>query len=56
VVERDHDEGAEGPEDAGVSDAGGGALADDFGLEENFRDEVADAVGEGEQVEARVLF
>ncbi len=56
VVERDQRKGAEGPEDEGVGEAGERALADDFGLEEDFPDEVADALADGEEVEARRLF
>ena len=56
VVERDQHKGAEGPEDEGVGEAGGGPLADDFGLEEDFPDEVADALADGEEMEAGVFF
>jgi len=39
-----------------VGEAGERALADDFGLEEDFPDEVADALGDGEEVEAGIFF
>jgi hypothetical protein len=56
VVERDKREGAEGPEDGGVGESGERALANNFGLEEDFPDEVADAPGDGEEVKAWILF
>ena len=46
----------EGPEDEGVGEAGERALADDFGLEEDFPDEVADALADGEEMEAGSFF
>ena len=55
VVERDQGEGEESPEDEGVGDAGQRALADDFGLAEDFPDEVADAAGDGAEREAEVF-
>lgn len=56
VVEGDEGEGEEGPEDEGVGEAGEGPLANDFGLEEDFRDEVGYAFGDGEEVEVGVFF
>ena len=56
MVERDQGEGAEAPEDKGVGEAGERALADDFGLAENFPEEIPDAAAEGEEVEASVFF
>ncbi len=46
MVQRDEGEGAESPEDKCVRDAGEWALADDFGLEEDFRYEVPDAAAD----------
>ena len=56
VVESDQRKGAEGPEDESMGKAGEWALVDDFGLEEDFPDEVADALGDREEVEGRVFF
>ena len=55
MVDRDECKGAEGPEDEGVGQAGGGALTDDFGLEEHFEYEIANARGEREEMEAGVF-
>jgi len=56
VVERDQGEGEKGPEDQGVGQAGKWALADDFGLEEDFGDEIGYSFGYWEEVEAGVFF
>ena len=56
MVDRHQGEGKEGPEDKGVGQAGERALANDFGLEEDFRDEVPDALADWEEAEAGVLF
>ena len=56
VVCRHQDEGAETPEDEGVSQAGKRALADDFGLEGHLPDEIPDAFADGEEMEAGVFF
>ena len=55
MVEGDEGEGEESPEDEGVGDAGERALADDFGLAEDFPDEVADAPGDGVERPAEVF-
>jgi hypothetical protein len=55
VVERDEREGEEAPEDEGVGDAGQRALADDFGLAEDFPEEIPDALADGEEMEAGVF-
>ena len=56
MVESDQDKGAEGPKDEGVRQAGKRPLTDDFGLEEHFPDKVPDALADGEEVKAWVLF
>ena len=56
MVERDEGEGEKRPEDEGVGEAGQRALADDFGLAEDFPEEVPDALADGEEVEAGVFF
>ncbi len=56
MVQRNQHKGAEGPEDEGVGQAGRGPLADDFGLKKHLPDEVADALADGKEVKARVLF
>ena len=55
MVERDQGEGEESPEDEGVGDAGEWALADDFGLAEDFPDEVFDALRDGAEGPAEVF-
>jgi len=55
VVEGDESEGEESPEDEGVGDAGKRALADDFGLEEDFAGERPDTFGDGAEREAEVF-
>ena len=55
MVQRDQGEGEESPEDEGVGEAGQRALADDFGLADDFADERPDAVGDRAQGEAEVL-
>ena len=54
MVEGDEGEGEEAPEDEGMGEAGEGPFADDFGLAEDFPDEVADARAEGEEMEVGV--
>ena len=56
MVERDQGEGAEGPENQGVGEAGQWTLANDFGLKKNFPDELANAGTDGEEVKIGVLF
>ena len=55
VVQRDEGEGAESPEDEGVGEAGQGALADDFGLADDFPEEVPDAFADGREAEFGVF-
>lgn len=56
MVESDQRKGAKGPEDGGVGKTGKRALANDLGLEEDFPDEVTDALAEGEEAEVRIFF
>ena len=56
MVQRDQREGQEGPEDEGMGEAGERELADDFGLAENFPEEVPDALAQREEVEAGISF
>ena len=55
VVQRDQNKGAEAPEDEGVGQAGQGALADDFGLAEDFGEEVPRAAAHVIEVEAGIF-
>ena len=55
MVERDQGEGAEGPEDEGVGQAGEGALADDLGLAEHLPDELPDSLADREEAKAGIL-
>jgi hypothetical protein len=44
------------PEDEGVGQAGKRAFADDFGLAEDFPEEIPDALADGEEMEAGSFF
>ena len=46
MVQRDERKCAEAPKDKGVREAGEWTLADDFGLEEDFRYEIPDAAAD----------
>jgi len=54
VVERDECEGAKGPEDEGVGQAGERTLPDDLSLAENFPKEVPDAFADVGEMKAGV--
>ncbi len=55
MVQGNEGEGAESPEDEGVGQAGKRALADHFGLAEDFPEEIPDALADGEEMEGGVF-
>ena len=56
MVESDEGEGAESPEDEGVRETWEGPLADDFGLTNDFPEEVPHALTDGGDAEVRIFF
>jgi len=56
MIERDQREGQESPKDECVGQAGERALANDFGLAEDFPEEIPDALAEGKKLEVGIFF
>lgn len=55
MVDRDEREGEKAPKDKGMSESGDGALANDFGLKQNLRDELPNAPSDGSEMEVDVF-